>query len=93
LIIPIGYGLYGILVMATSTLSVLKKPIHAAVLTITQTFLLYVPMAYIGSYFFGLWGVFAALPISYLIAGIISNFVLNRIVISREKSHTTRLQK
>ena len=93
LIIPIGYGLYGILVLATSTLSVLKKPIHAAILTLTQTFLLYVPMAYIGSYFFGLWGVFVALPMSYFIAGIISNFVLNRIVLSKEKSHTTRLQK
>ena len=87
LIIPIGYGLYGILVMATSTLSVLKKPIHAAILTLTQTFLLYVPMAYIGSYFFGLWGVFVALPMSYFIAGIISNFVLNRIVLSKENVH------
>ena len=85
LIIPIGYGLYGIFVMATSTMSVLKKPIHAAILSLTQTFFLYVPIAYIGSYFFGLWGVFAALPISYLIAGIISNFVLNRIVLSKEK--------
>jgi len=87
LIIPIGYGLYGILVMSTSTMSVLKKPIHAAILTLTQTFLLYVPMAYIGSYFFGLWGVFTALPISYFIAGIISNFVLNRIIDSKEKSN------
>jgi putative MATE family efflux protein len=89
LIIPIGYGLYGVLVMATSALSVLKKPLHAAILTLTQTFILYIPMAYVGSYFFGLGGVFAALPISYLIAGIISKFVLNRIVLSREKSNTT----
>ena len=88
LIVPLGYGLYGILVMATSTMSVLKKPIHAAILTLTQTFLLYVPMAYIGSYFFGLWGVFAALPMSYFIAGIISKIVLNRIVFSKEKSNT-----
>ena len=89
LIIPIGYGLYGILVMATSAMSVLKKPIHAAILTLTQTFLLYIPMAYIGSYFFGLGGVFAALPISYFIVGIISNFVLNRIILSRENSKET----
>jgi len=85
MIVPIGYGMYGILVSATSSMSVLKKPIHATIVTLTQTFLLYVPMAYIGSYFFGLWGVFAALPISYFIAGIISNFILNRIVISKEK--------
>jgi len=89
LIVPIGYGLYGILVMATSAMSVLKKPMHAAILTLTQTFLLYIPMAYIGSYFFGFGGVFAALPISYFIVGIISNFVLNRIVLSRENSKET----
>jgi len=88
LIVPIGYGLYGILIMTTSTMSVLKKPIHAAILTLTQTFLLYVPMAYIGSYFFGLWGVFVALPISYFFAGIISKIVLNRILVSKEKSNT-----
>ncbi len=88
LIIPIGYGLYGVLIMATSAMSVLKKPIHAAILTLSQTFLLYIPMAYIGSYFFGLWGVFAALPISYLIAGFISNFVLNKIILTTEKSNT-----
>jgi len=69
-------------------MSVLKKPIHAAILTLTQTFLLYVPMAYIGSYFFGLWGVFVALPISYFFAGIISKIVLNRILVSKEKSNT-----
>ena len=85
LIIPIGYGLYGVLVMATSAMSVLKKPLHAAILTLTQTFVLYIPMAYIGSFFFGLWGIFAALPISYLIAGVISNYVLNRIVLLRER--------
>ena len=88
LIIPIGYGLFGILFMATSALSVLKKPIHAAILTLTQTFLLYVPMAYIGSYFFGLKGIFVALPISYFIAGFISRYVLNKIVLLREKSNT-----
>jgi len=92
LIIPIGYGLYGILVMTTSAMSVLKKPLHAAILTLTQTFLLYIPMAYIGSYFFGLWGVFVALAISYFIAGIISRFVLNKIVESLEKSNTATSQ-
>jgi len=88
LIIPIGYSLYGILVMATSAMSVLKKPIHAAVLTLTQTFLLYIPIAYIGSYFFALRGVFTALTISYFVSGIISKFVLNKIILSKEKSNT-----
>ena len=43
--------------------------------------------AFIGSYFIGLRGVFAALTISYFVAGIISKFVLNKIILSKEKSN------
>jgi len=88
LIIPIGYGLYGILLLATSAMNVFKKPLHAAILTLTQTFIIYIPLAYIGSYFFGLGGVFSALMVSYFIGGIISIFVLNKIVLLAEHSHT-----
>jgi len=84
-IVPVGYGLYGILVIATTSMSVLKKPIDAAILTIIQTFVLYIPMAYIGSCSIGLWGVFLALPISYLASGIIANYRLNQIIMYREE--------
>ena len=84
-IVPLGYGLYGILVIATTAMSVLKKPMDSAILTIIQTFILYIPMAYIGSFLFGLWGIFFALPISYLVSSIIANYVLNQIISSRER--------
>lgn len=86
LIVPIGYGLYGILVIATSAMSVLKKPIHASTLSFTQTFILYIPLAYFGSHLFGLLGIFIALTISYFVSGIIANFMLNRVIIYRENS-------
>lgn len=86
LIVPIGYGLYGILVIATSAMSVLKKPIHASMLSFTQTFILYIPLAYFGSHLFGLLGIFIALTISYFVSGIIANFMLNRVIIYRENS-------
>jgi Na+-driven multidrug efflux pump len=83
-IVPLGYGLYGILVIATTAMSVLKKPMGSTILIIIQTFILYIPMAYIGSFLVGLRGVFFALPISYLVSAVIANYVLNQIIISRE---------
>lgn len=83
-IVPLGYGLYGILVIATTAMSVLKKPMDSAIVIIIQTFILYIPMAYIGSLLVGLRGVFLSLPISYLVSGIIANYALNQIIIRRE---------
>ncbi len=85
-IVPIGYGLYGIVAISTSAMSVLKKPIHAAILTLTQAFILYIPMAYVGSLLVGLWGVFLALPVSYLVSSIVAIYTLNRIIMYREKT-------
>ena len=72
--------------ISTSAMSVLKKPIHAAILTLTQAFILYIPMAYVGSLLVGLWGVFLALPVSYLVSSIVAIYTLNRIIMYREKT-------
>lgn len=79
-IVPLGYGLMGVFVLSTFTLNVLNRPLHAAALSFTEMLVLYVPLAYIGSYFFGLWGVFAALALAYFIAGIAAHFVLARVL-------------
>ena len=92
-IVPIGYGLYGILVIATTAMSVLKKPMGSAILTIIQTFVLYIPMAYIGSSFSGLQGVFFALPMSYLISAVIANHLINNIIIFREGMTKTVIER
>jgi len=77
-VVPIGYGLHGILMLSTSVLNVLNKPIHAAVLMIVQMFVLYVPLAYVGSHLFDLTGLFSGLAISFLISGILAIFVLKK---------------
>ncbi|HOO54489.1 MAG TPA: MATE family efflux transporter [Methanothrix sp.] len=92
-IVPLGYGLYGVLVNATTAMSVLKKPIESAILTIFQTFILYIPMAYIGSSLAGLRGVFFALPISYLVSAVIANHILNIIITSREGTTKTAIER
>lgn len=76
-IIPIAYGMLGIMQIGVTSLNVLKKPIHAAVLTLIQMFALYIPIALLGSSLFGISGIFISLVLSYLIMGPVSyNFAL-----------------
>jgi len=78
-LVPIGYGMYGMMVIVASTLNVLRKPLHAAGLSVLQMFVLCVPMAYAGSRLFGLPGIFGSLSISYVIAGVVSYWLLKRV--------------
>ena len=84
-IVPFGYGLCGVLMLSTSVLNVLNKPIHATILIVMQMFILYIPMAFIGSYFFGIQGIFIALALSYFVSGIVAHIVQSRIMAIEER--------
>ncbi len=71
-IVPISYGTYGILIVANAAFNALGKPFPAVVLTLSRMVVLYVPLAYLGSWLFGLNGIFAAACISNLIVGLIA---------------------
>ena len=77
-IVPLAYGIQGIMLIGVISLNVLKKPIHAAILTLIQMFVLYIPMAVLGSKFFGISGIFGSLAISYLIMGPVSYMITRR---------------
>ncbi|TET18603.1 MAG: MATE family efflux transporter, partial [Candidatus Cloacimonadota bacterium] len=79
-IVSIGYGLQGIFLISTAAMNVLNKPLHAAGFALFQMFALYIPLAFLGSFFFGLPGIFSALAFVYCIAGIGSHFLLLKIV-------------
>jgi putative MATE family efflux protein len=77
-IVPVGYGLQGILLLAVSTLNVLNKPLHSAALRVLQMFVLFVPFAILGSQLLGMSGIFAALSFSYLVSGLLSHLLLKK---------------
>lgn len=83
-IVPIGFGLQGILLLSTAAMNVLNKPLHAAALAIIQMFVLYMPLAFTGSNLIGLPGVFSALGFVYCAAGIASHFLLRKIINEEE---------
>ncbi len=77
-IVPLGYAFQGILLIINAALNALNKPIRASILSLVQTLVIYVPLSYISSQFFGLKGIFLSLVVSYLIIAIISHLVVHK---------------
>lgn len=71
-ILPLGYGLQGIIILTNSSFNALHKPIVALVLSIIRLFVCYVPLAYLGSYLFGLEGFFVGALLGNLFMALIS---------------------
>jgi putative MATE family efflux protein len=83
-IVPLGYGLQGVLILCVSAMNVMNRPLHAAALSIAQMFVLYVPLALLGSTLFGVQGVYGALAIAYILAGVVAHLVMKRILARSE---------
>jgi putative MATE family efflux protein len=76
-IVPIAYGFQGILKIGATILNVLNQPFRSSFLTLSQTFIFYIPMALVLKEFFDIRGIFLALAISYIATGIISHFFVS----------------
>lgn len=75
-IVPLSYAFQGILNLVNSTLNALQKPLYAAGLTILQMVVLLIPLAFAGSWVFGILGIFWAIVVANTTAGIIAYLVL-----------------
>lgn len=71
-ILPLGYGLQGIVILTNSSFNALHKPMVALVLSIVRLFICYVPLAYVGSYLYGLHGFFFGALMGNLVMAFIS---------------------
>ena len=85
-IVPIGYGLFGMVMLITASLSALNRPLHAAALSAVHMFAFYIPFAVVGSWLFGLTGIFLGLMVSFLAGGLISQGLLKRVLAAETKA-------
>ena len=77
-ILPLSYGFQGIIILTNSSLNAMHRPLSALYLSFTRFFMFYVPLAYVGSLYFGLAGFFAGALIGNLVMAIISWRSFNR---------------
>ena len=68
---PLGYGGYGLVMVINASFNGLGKPMPGVVVSLLRTIILYVPLALIAEYYFGMIGIFAA----YAAANVFTGFV------------------
>ena len=76
-IAPFGYAARCVYALGNTILNILDRPLTASAITLIQMFVVYLPMAYLGSYLFGLGGIFGAMALAYFTGGTVS-FLLVR---------------
>jgi putative MATE family efflux protein len=79
-VVPLSYGLLGVLMLATAALNALNRPLQSAVLTVLRLFVLHIPLALVGSALFGLQGIFVAAAVANSLAGVAALFWLRGIL-------------
>ncbi|MBU2971915.1 MATE family efflux transporter [Pseudoalteromonas sp. C2R02] len=71
-ILPLGYGLQGVIILSNSSFNALHKPMNALFMSVIRLFVFYVPLAYLGSLYWGIHGLFIGALIGNVFTAIIS---------------------
>lgn len=78
-IVPLGYGLHGLLTLSNTALTVLHRPFHALMLNVFYMFVLCLPLAYLGAGSIGIMGIFAGATAAKIIAGTSAYYWIKRV--------------
>ena len=83
-LVPIGYGLHGLLIITNTGLNVLRRPLHALFLNIFYIFVLSLPLMYFSARIWQVRGIFTAAVIAKIIAGTVAYYWMRRILRDEE---------
>ncbi len=82
-IVPISFGMMGILFIANASFNSLRKPLVSSVLSIVRVFVIYIPMAIFLSRFMGLKGIYFSAVLSNLVAGSLAYWITRKLYLTR----------
>ncbi|MEE2025640.1 MULTISPECIES: MATE family efflux transporter [Alkalimonas] len=77
-ILPLGYGLQGLIILTNSSLNALHLPVQALWLSICRLFVFYVPFAWAGGQLAGIPGLFAGCVMANLCMSMLSYYWFQR---------------
>ncbi len=80
LIVPASYGLLGISMVSAACFTALGKPLPALLMSIGRMFVIYLPLAWLGSAWLGYSGIFAAGALANLLIGLLGFFWIRQLV-------------
>lgn len=73
-IVPLGYGLQGVIILTNSSFNAMHKPMSALVLSVIRLFVFFVPICYVASLYYGLEGLFWGAVFANLFTACIAYF-------------------
>lgn len=79
-IVSFTFGLFGVTELNSIGLNALNKPIPSTIISFVRMFILYIPLAVLGSKLFEIKGIFSAAALTNIITGIFAYFVFNYIL-------------
>ena len=80
MVVPLGYGVQGVIVLTNSALNAIHQPMKALALNALRLFMFFVPFAYIGSIYYQLSGVFWGIVIANASMAVISYRVFQQAI-------------
>ncbi len=86
-IVPLSYGLQGIIILTNSSFNALHRPANALWLSIIRLFVFYVPLAWAGGKLYGIAGLFIGCVLANIITASIAWHWFNRTLHSTEQEH------
>ena len=84
-IVPVTIGFMGMINVSTHSFNTLRKPGLALLLSLSRLLIVYIPLAFLGSWMFGYVGIFAATAFTNVLIGIIAVF-WNKTIVQRESN-------
>lgn len=84
-IVPLGYGMQGVTILTNSSFNAMHMPMSALSLNTLRLFVFFVPFSFLGSYWFGLLGLFGAGVVANIAVGCIAFVWCKTILASRFK--------
>nr|WP_276606283.1 MATE family efflux transporter [Alteromonas portus] len=78
MIVPLGYGMQGIIILTNSSLNAMHRPMTALTLSVIRLFVFFVPISVAGSFLFELKGLFAGTVIANIAMACVSLVVFKR---------------
>ena len=83
-IVPLGFGMMGIFLMTEETLNAIGRPAVATLTTAIHMFLLYAPLAYLGTRWWQMTGLFSGVAAADILAGFVGVATVHRLCREKE---------
>lgn len=88
-IVPLGYGLQGVVILTNSSFNALHKPMSALTLSVIRLFVFFVPICYLGSHLYGLTGLFWGAVLANLLTAVVAYIWFKRALCGESHANNT----